>query len=49
MQIRPTLTGSGYFVLAVNGQIFPFGDAQVGASGPSLGGFSFAVDLAVRP
>ncbi|MDQ1476338.1 MAG: hypothetical protein QOE62_1567 [Actinomycetota bacterium] len=49
MQIRPTRTGRGYFVLAVDGRIFPFGDAQVGASGPTLGGFSFAVDLAVRP
>ena len=49
MQIRPTRTGRGYFVLAVDGRIFPFGDAQVGAAGPTLGGFSFAVDLAVRP
>jgi hypothetical protein len=49
VQIRPSLTGRGYFVLALNGRIFGFGDAAVGASAPDLGGFSFAVDLAVRP
>ncbi len=49
VQIRPTLTGHGYYVLAVDGRVFPFGDAQGGASAPPLGGFSFAVDLAIRP
>ena len=49
VQIRPSLTGKGYFVLALNGRVFAFGDAQAGASAPALGGLSFAVDLAVRP
>ena len=49
VQIRPTLTGHGYFVLAMNGRVFAFGDALGGASAPALGGFSIATDLAVRP
>ena len=49
VQIRPTLTGNGYFVLGRNGRVFAFGDALAGASAPNLGGWSFAVDLAVRP
>jgi hypothetical protein len=49
MQIRPSLTGRGYFVVAANGGVFGFGDANAGASTPSLSGFHFAVDLAVRP
>jgi hypothetical protein len=49
VQIRPTLTGNGYFVLARNGRVFAFGDALAGESAPTLGGWSFAVDFAVRP
>ena len=49
VQIRPSLTGNGYFVLARNGQVFAFGDALAGDSAPTLGGWSFAVDFAVRP
>jgi FG-GAP-like repeat len=49
VQIRPSLTGNGYFVLALNGQVFAFGDALAGVSAPTLGGWSFAVDFAVRP
>jgi hypothetical protein len=48
-QIRPSLTGNGYFVLAANGQVFGFGDALAGVSAPGLGAWNFAVDLAVRP
>ncbi len=48
-QIRPSLTGHGYFVVAHSGEVFGFGDAQAGDSTPSLDGFHFAVDLAVRP
>ncbi len=48
-RIRPSLTGHGYFVVARNGQVFGFGDAKAGDSTPSLDGFHFAVDLAVRP
>ncbi|MDP9332823.1 MAG: VCBS repeat-containing protein [Actinomycetota bacterium] len=48
VQIRPTLPGNGYFVLARNGRVFAFGDALAGASAPGLGGWSFAVDFAVR-
>jgi hypothetical protein len=49
VQIRPTRTGNGYFVLARDGRVFAFGDALAGASAPGLGGWSFAVDFAVRP
>ena len=49
VQIRPTLTGKGYFVLALDGRVFAFGDAQNGGSAPELGGWSLAVDFAVRP
>jgi hypothetical protein len=48
-QIRPSLTGHGYFVVARSGQVFGFGDAKAGDSTPTLDGFHFAVDLAVRP
>jgi hypothetical protein len=48
VQIRPSRTGRGYFVLASTGGVFGFGDALAGASTPRLGGFSLAVDLAVR-
>jgi hypothetical protein len=49
VQIRPTLTGKGYFVLASNGRVFAFGDALGGASTPLLSGWSIAADFAVRP
>jgi hypothetical protein len=49
VQIRPSLTGRGYFVVALDGRVFAFGDAQAGASAPGLGGWNFAVDFAVRP
>jgi hypothetical protein len=48
-QIRPTLTGAGYFVLAANGTVWPFGDAAGGASAPPLNLLNYAVDMAVRP
>jgi hypothetical protein len=48
IQIRPTLTGAGYFVLATNGTVWPFGDAQAGRSAV-LAVFDVATDMAVRP
>jgi hypothetical protein len=48
MQIRPTLTGKGYYVLGINGTVWPFGDARKGKSAPPLRS-AFAMDLAVRP
>ena len=48
-QIRPTLTGNGYFILGGNGRVFGFGDAQATATTPELGFLNFAVDLAIRP
>jgi hypothetical protein len=48
-QIRPTLTGNGYYMLATNGQILAFGDAQFGGSAPSLPLSNAAMDLAIRP
>jgi hypothetical protein len=49
VQIRPSLTGRGYFAVTLNGHVYAFGDALAGASAPGLGGWNFAVDLAVRP
>ena len=49
VQIRPSLAGRGYFVLALDGQVFPFGDALTGGAAPTLTGWRFATDLAVRP
>jgi hypothetical protein len=49
MQIRPTLTGKGYYVLATDGRVFSFGDAYNRGSVGGLGGWNFATDLAVRP
>jgi hypothetical protein len=48
VQIRPTLTGKGYFVLAANGTVWPFGDAKGGASAPPLTFRNYAVDMVVR-
>jgi hypothetical protein len=48
-QIRPTLTGAGYFVLGANGTVWPFGDAAGGPSAPPLNLLNYAVDMAVRP
>jgi hypothetical protein len=48
-QIRPTLTGDGYFMLATNGTIWAFGDAQSGGGAPPLPLNNAATDLAVRP
>ena len=48
-QVRPTLTGRGYFVLGADGSVHAYGDAQFRGSAPSLGPFNFAVDMAVRP
>jgi FG-GAP-like repeat/FG-GAP repeat len=49
VQIRPTLTGAGYFAVTRDGHVYAFGDALAGGSAPGLGGWNFAVDLAVRP
>ena len=44
-------SGAGYGLVARDGGVFSFGfgDALAGASTPPLGGFAFAIDLAVRP
>jgi hypothetical protein len=49
MQVRATLTGSGYFVVGADGSVWPFGDAMAGVSAPKLGLANSAVDLEVRP
>jgi FG-GAP-like repeat len=49
VQIRPTLTGNGYYMLAANGSMWAFGDAQSGGSAPPLPITNVATDLAVRP
>jgi hypothetical protein len=49
MQIRPTLTGHGYFMVAANGTVWPFGDALAGQSAPPLTLSNYATDIAIRP
>jgi hypothetical protein len=49
MQIRPTLTGHGYFILSANGRVWPFGDAKPTSPPPPLGFFDITTDLAIRP
>ncbi|HET9730495.1 MAG TPA: VCBS repeat-containing protein [Acidimicrobiia bacterium] len=48
-QVRVTLTGLGYFVIAADGSVWPFGDAVAGVNAPKLGLANSAVDLGVRP
>ena len=48
VQIRPTLTGHGYFLLGGNGTVWPFGDAKTSGNTPPLTLSNFAVDLVVR-
>ena len=46
MQVRPTLTGRGYYVLGAAGEVYTFGDAPFLGTAP-VGGWNFASDMAI--
>ena len=48
IQIRPSKTGAGYYVVGIDGSIFAFGDAKFHGAYPGLPLNRRIVDLAVR-